>query len=71
VLPSHLSASSLQASTLYFSLAGFVAFYTVLLVIEMGLMIKYVRQGPSSLHTGNYHWEQAAALPAQGGQHAI
>ncbi len=64
ILPTHLSASTLQPSTLYFSLAGFIAFYTVLLVIELGLMIKYVRQGPSSLHTGNYHWEQAAASPA-------
>ncbi len=63
ILPTHLSASTLQPTTLYFSLAGFVAFYTILLVIELGLMVKYVRQGPSSLHTGNYHWEQAAALP--------
>lgn len=64
ILPTHLSASTLQPSTLYFSLAGFIAFYTVLLVIELGLMVKYVRQGPSSLHTGHYHWEQAAASPA-------
>jgi cytochrome d ubiquinol oxidase subunit I len=60
ILPTHLSASSLQPSSLYFSLAGFIAFYTLLLVIEMGLMIKYTRLGPSSLHTGRYHFEQAA-----------
>ncbi|MES2740306.1 MAG: cytochrome ubiquinol oxidase subunit I [Pseudomonadota bacterium] len=59
ILPTHLSASTLSAANLYFSLAGFIGFYTVLLVIEMGLMIKFARLGPSSLHTGKYHWEQA------------
>ncbi|HEY0064049.1 MAG TPA: cytochrome ubiquinol oxidase subunit I [Telluria sp.] len=58
ILPTHLSASTLQPGSLYFSLAGFLGFYTLLLVIEMGLMIKYTRQGPSSLHTGKYHWEK-------------
>jgi cytochrome d ubiquinol oxidase subunit I len=58
ILPTHLSASTLQVSNLYFSLAGFIAFYTLLLVIEMGLMIKYTRLGPSALHTGKYHWER-------------
>ncbi|MES2150154.1 MAG: cytochrome ubiquinol oxidase subunit I [Pseudomonadota bacterium] len=60
ILPTHLSASTLQPASLYFSLAGFIGFYTVLLVIELGLMVKYTRQGPSSLHTGRYHWEQAS-----------
>ncbi|MDC8760119.1 cytochrome ubiquinol oxidase subunit I [Janthinobacterium fluminis] len=58
ILPTHLSASTLTTGNLYFSLAGFVGFYTLLLVIEMTLMIKYARLGPSSLHTGKYHWEQ-------------
>jgi cytochrome d ubiquinol oxidase subunit I len=31
-----------------------------LLIIEMFLMLKYVRLGPSSLHTGRYHYEQEA-----------
>ncbi|MDO8438624.1 MAG: cytochrome ubiquinol oxidase subunit I [Telluria sp.] len=61
ILPTHLSASTLKVENLYFSLAGFLAFYTLLLVIEMGLMIKYTRQGPSSLHTGKYHWEKQEA----------
>jgi cytochrome d ubiquinol oxidase subunit I len=66
ILPTHLSVSTLQAGPLYFSLAGFIGFYTLLLVIEMTLMIKFARQGPSSLHTGKYHWERAAnaASPA-------
>jgi cytochrome d ubiquinol oxidase subunit I len=56
ILPTHLSASSLQPGSLYFSLAGFILFYTFLLVVEMILMVKYARLGPSSLHTGQY-WE--------------
>jgi cytochrome d ubiquinol oxidase subunit I len=63
ILPTHLSTSSLSAGDLYFSLAGFMGFYTLLLVIEMFLMFKYARLGPSSLHTGRYFFEkqQAAA----------
>jgi cytochrome d ubiquinol oxidase subunit I len=60
VLPTHLSASTLQPSNLYFSLAGFVLFYTTLFVVEIYLMTKTARKGPSALHTGNYYWEQAA-----------
>ncbi|ANE56973.1 cytochrome ubiquinol oxidase subunit I [Methylomonas sp. DH-1] len=62
VLPTHMSVSSLSSEQLWFSLAGFALFYTVLLIIEMYLMLKYVRLGPSSLHTGRYHFEQSAAL---------
>jgi len=58
ILPTHLSASSIQPSSLYFSLAGFALFYTVLLVIELKLMFKFARLGPSALHTGRYHWEK-------------
>lgn len=57
VLPTHLSVSSLTSGQLWFSIAGFLIFYTVLLVIELYLMIKYVRLGPSSLHTGQYALE--------------
>ncbi len=58
ILPTHLSTSSLTANDLYFSLAGFIGFYTLLLVIEMFLMFRYARLGPSSLHTGRYHFEK-------------
>ncbi|KVF74031.1 cytochrome ubiquinol oxidase subunit I [Burkholderia diffusa] len=60
ILPTHLSASSLTPSDLYLSLAGFIAFYTALFVIEIKLMFKYARLGPSSLHTGRYHHELVA-----------
>ncbi|MET0218242.1 MAG: cytochrome bd-I ubiquinol oxidase subunit CydA, partial [Burkholderiales bacterium] len=39
------------------SLAAFVLFYSALLVVEMYLMFKYARLGPSSLGTGRYHLE--------------
>ena len=48
ILPTHLSTSSLSTHDLYFSLAGLIGFYTVLLVIEVYLMVKYARLGPSS-----------------------
>ncbi|NNM83283.1 MAG: cytochrome bd-I ubiquinol oxidase subunit CydA, partial [Burkholderiales bacterium] len=54
ILPTHLSTSSLAPSSLYFSLSGFVGFYTLLLVAELYLMFKYARLGPQSLHTGRY-----------------
>ena len=66
ILPTHLSTSSLSAGDLYFSLAGFIGFYTLLLIIEMFLMFRYARLGPSSLHTGRYFFEknQPSAISA-------
>ncbi|MEK8088503.1 cytochrome ubiquinol oxidase subunit I [Thermithiobacillus plumbiphilus] len=62
VLPTHLSVSTLSAADLMGSLAGFVLFYTGLLIVEMYLMLKYARQGPSSLHTGRYHGEKTQVV---------
>ena len=64
VLPTHLSVSTQSVNSLYGSLAGFVGFYSVLLVVEMFLMIRFARQGPGSLGTGRYQNEalQHAAL---------
>jgi len=58
ILPTHLSTSSLTTGNLYFSLAGFIGFYTFLLIVELFLMFKYARLGPSSLHTGRYFFEK-------------
>jgi cytochrome bd ubiquinol oxidase subunit I len=57
VLPTHLSVSSLTVATLYGSLAGFVGFYTALLIVEIYLMRKFAIQGPGSLGTGRYERE--------------
>jgi cytochrome d ubiquinol oxidase subunit I len=61
VLPTHLSTSSVTTGQIWFSLGGFIAFYTALLVIELYLMFKYARLGPSSLGTGRYHDEARPA----------
>ncbi len=54
VLPTHISASTLTVGDLYGSLAGFIGFYTILLIVEMYLMVKFAKQGPGSLGTGRY-----------------
>ena len=46
VLPTALSVSHLSVGDLLITLAGFVTFYSILFVIEMGLMLKYIRKGP-------------------------
>ena len=61
VLPVHLSASTLSSGDVLGSILALVSFYTVLLIIEMYLMIKFARLGPSSLHTGRYHFERRDA----------
>jgi len=57
VLPVHMSTSSLGAGDLLFSMIGFIGFYTLLLIVELYLMFRFGRQGPSSLHTGRYALE--------------
>ena len=61
VLPTHLSTSSVTTGQLWFSLGGFILFYTALLVVDLYLMFKYARLGPSSLGTGRYHYEARSA----------
>ena len=52
VLPTFLSVSSITPGEVGFSLAGFVVFYTTLAVVELYLMLKYIRIGPDGLHGG-------------------
>ncbi|MFB2637863.1 cytochrome ubiquinol oxidase subunit I [Shewanella bicestrii] len=61
VLPTFMSASSLTTGDLWFSIISISLFYTVLLVIEIFLMLKFARLGPSSLKTGRYHFEKLEA----------
>ena len=69
VLPTFLATSALTTADLIFSIATYMIFYTVLLVIEVFLMVKFARLGPSSLHTGRYYHErngrQSAPAPAE------
>jgi cytochrome d ubiquinol oxidase subunit I len=49
VLPTALGVSSVSAAQVATSLAGFVVFYTALLVVDIVLMKKYIRLGPDGL----------------------
>src|SRR5690606_16201806 len=46
ILPTALSVSALSVTEVALTLAGFILFYTVLFIIEMGLMLKFIRKGP-------------------------
>lgn len=59
VLPTFMSASTLTEMDLYLSLSGYFIFYSIFLCIEVFLMHKYIKRGPSSLHKGRYHFEIA------------
>jgi cytochrome d ubiquinol oxidase subunit I len=63
VLPTFLATSNLSASDVLTSMIGFIIFYTILAVIEFWLMFKFARLGPSSLHTGRYHFEKQSSTP--------
>ncbi len=58
ILPVNMAASNLQASEIIFSILMIFALYTLFLIAEVYLMLKFVRLGPSSLKTGRYHFEQ-------------
>lgn len=60
VLPTYLSASSRSVMDIYLSIAGFTLFYGIFAIIEVWLMVKFARKGPSSLHTGRYYFENKA-----------
>ncbi|MDO4251182.1 MAG: cytochrome ubiquinol oxidase subunit I [Moraxella sp.] len=59
ILPTHLSVSNISATSVLWSMAGFITFYSILFVIEIYLMQKYVKLGPASLGTGRYFGEHA------------
>jgi len=59
ILPTFTAVSVLTANQILSSLILFLVFYTVLAIIEIYLMQRFIRIGPSSLHTGRYHFEQA------------
>lgn len=58
VLPTHMATSSLSVEQVWFSIISIIGFYTVLLIVEVFLMVRFARLGPSSLKTGKYHFEQ-------------
>jgi cytochrome d ubiquinol oxidase subunit I len=61
VLPTLLSTSTLSTGDLVGSITALVALYTAFMIAAAYLMVKFVRLGPSSLHTGRYFFEQQKA----------
>ncbi|MBT0725273.1 cytochrome ubiquinol oxidase subunit I [Rosenbergiella sp. S61] len=59
VLPTAVANSSLTVGDLLFSMGLVLGLYTLFIIAEMYLMIKFARLGPSSLKTGRYHHEQS------------
>ncbi len=57
VLPTALSVSHLSVMDLTLTLAGFAIFYTILFIVEMGLMVKYIRKGPFQDVAETEEWE--------------
>lgn len=60
ILPVDLSVSSLSTGEVLASLIGFIVLYALLLIVELWLMIRTAKTGPSSLSTGRYFFERRA-----------
>jgi cytochrome d ubiquinol oxidase subunit I len=65
VLPTWMSASTHSVGYMIFSLVGFVALYTIFIVIEMYLMLRAIRNGPDQEHPEKLPRERRATqLPS-------
>lgn len=51
ILPTFMGTSSVSPGQVMISIAGFVLFYTVLAIVELFLMVKYIRLGPDGMQT--------------------
>ena len=60
VLPVGVAASNLAVSDLLFSIGLICVLYLFFIIVEMYLMFKYARLGPSALKTGKYYFEQSS-----------
>jgi len=66
VLPTALSVSHLSITSVVITLVSFVLFYSVLFVIEMGLMLKYIAKGPTEDTELTEAWYRKRRSPATG-----
>jgi len=64
VLPTAVAVSNLGASTVLFTIIGFVLIYTVLLLIELKLMLRAIRKGPDIEAPDGADSRITAATPA-------
>ena len=60
MLPTDLSVSALSVGDVLGAVLGFAILYTVMIIVEMWLMVRYARRGPSTLGTGRYFFERKA-----------
>ena len=67
ILPTAMSVSHLSVLDLALTLAGFVTFYSVLLVIEMKLMVASIRKGPVQDVDATNAWMEAHKARLSGG----
>jgi cytochrome bd ubiquinol oxidase subunit I len=65
VLPTFLAVSSVSRAQVLFTFAGFVLFYSSLLVVDVMLMLRYIRMGPVAALGPPPPAMRAAALPAE------
>jgi cytochrome bd ubiquinol oxidase subunit I len=64
LLPTWMSASTHSVSYMIFSLVGFVSLYTIFALIEMSLMVMFIRKGPPEPHDDE---SEPAHQPSFGG----
>ena len=64
VLPTAAAVSSLGATTVLMTIAGFVLIYSVLLFIEVKLMLKAIRKGPDAASEPTHRAPLAAQAAA-------
>jgi cytochrome d ubiquinol oxidase subunit I len=65
ILPTFLSVSSVPAGNVWFSLIGFAVFYSTLAVVDVYLMVKTIRRGPTLSAAGSRgHAGGAVPVPA-------
>ena len=65
VLPTAMAVSNLGASTVLLTLLGFVAIYTILFIIEMGLMLRAIKAGPEPDSKPEAELAPASIAPAE------
>ena len=51
ILPTFMGTSSVSSAQILTSISGFIIFYTALAIVEVYLMIKYIRLGPDNFAT--------------------
>jgi len=49
LMPTFMGVSSVSAASVWISLCGFIFFYSVLAIVELFLMVKYIKLGPDKL----------------------